>query len=158
VVTCIESATEHKGIALGAFLDTEGAFDTTSSDIIIQASERHGIESTICKWICAMLESRNMIATLLGETLGTSTAKGCPQRGVLSPLLLSLVADNLLWRLNNNGYYTEGYADDTVILINGKFLQTVSKVLHTALCTVQQWWGKNKFVYQPKQEGNYTLY
>jgi hypothetical protein len=34
VVTCTESATEYKDIALGAFLDKEGAFDRTSFDII----------------------------------------------------------------------------------------------------------------------------
>jgi hypothetical protein len=50
---------------------------------------------------------------------------GYPQGGVLSPLLLSLVIDNVLWGLKNNGYYTVGYADDIVILINGKFLQIV---------------------------------
>jgi hypothetical protein len=43
VVTYIESAIEHKDIALGAFLDIEGAFDRTSFDIIKQAAEKHGI-------------------------------------------------------------------------------------------------------------------
>jgi hypothetical protein len=34
VVTRIENAIEHKDLALGAFLDTEGAFDKTSHDKI----------------------------------------------------------------------------------------------------------------------------
>jgi hypothetical protein len=45
VVMCTKSANEHKEIALGAFLNT--AFDRTSF-------ERHGIEPTICRWICSM--------------------------------------------------------------------------------------------------------
>jgi hypothetical protein len=72
VVTRIERATEYKDIALGAFLDTEGTFDRTSFDIIKRAAERHGTEPTICRWICTMLESRNITATLSGETLGAS--------------------------------------------------------------------------------------
>jgi hypothetical protein len=40
VVTCTEYAIKHKDIALGAFLDIEGAFDRTSFDIIKQAAER----------------------------------------------------------------------------------------------------------------------
>jgi hypothetical protein len=76
-------------------------------------------------------------ATLSGETLRGSAARGCPQGGVLSPLLWSLVVDDIIWELNSNGYYTVGYADDTAILINEKFPYTVSKVLQTALCTVQ---------------------
>jgi hypothetical protein len=97
VVTCIENAFEHRDIALGAFIDIEGAFDRTSFDIIKQAAEKHGIDPTICRWICAMLESRNIKATLSGETLGAAAVRGCPQGGVLSPLLWSLVVDDLLW-------------------------------------------------------------
>jgi hypothetical protein len=116
VVTNIENPIEHKDIALGAFLHTEGAFDSTSFDTINKAAERHGIEPTICRWICAMLESRNIRATLSGETLGATAARGCPQGGVLSPLLWSLVVDDLSGP-SSNGYYTEGYADDIGILI-----------------------------------------
>jgi hypothetical protein len=42
--------------------------DRTSFEIIKQAAEKHDIEPAICRWICAMLESRNIIATLSGET------------------------------------------------------------------------------------------
>jgi hypothetical protein len=85
-----------------------------------------------------MLESRNMSATLSGETLGATAARGYPQGDVLSSLLWSLVVDDLLWGLNKNGYYTVGYSDDIAILINGKFPHTVSEVLQRALCTAQQ--------------------
>jgi hypothetical protein len=83
-----------------------------------------------------MLDRRNINAILSGETLRASAARGCPQGGVLSPLLWSLVVDDLLWELNSNGHYTVVYADDIAILINGEFPYTVSVVLQTALCTV----------------------
>jgi hypothetical protein len=108
VVTCTENATEYKEIALGAFLDIEGAFDRTSYEVITHAAERHETESAICRWICSMLESRNIITALSGEILRASTTKGCPQRGVLLPLLWSLVVKELLWELNNNDYCTVG--------------------------------------------------
>jgi hypothetical protein len=85
-----------------------------------------------------MVGRRNIIATLSVETMGASAAGRCPQGGVLSPLLQSLVVNDLLWGLNSNGYYTVGYEDDIAILINGKFLPTVSEVLQTARCPVQQ--------------------
>jgi hypothetical protein len=62
-------------IALGAFFDIEGAFNRTSFDIIKQAAERHGTESSICRWICATLESKNIIATLSRQTLGASAGR-----------------------------------------------------------------------------------
>jgi hypothetical protein len=49
VKTRTENATEHKDIALGAFLYVERTFDRTLT--IKLAAERHGIEPTICRWI-----------------------------------------------------------------------------------------------------------
>jgi hypothetical protein len=92
VVTCTESATEYKNIALGAFLDAQGALDRSSFDIIKQTIERHGTEPTICRWICAMLDIGIITATLSEETVGASAARGCPPKGgVLLTLLWSLV-------------------------------------------------------------------
>jgi hypothetical protein len=76
-----------------------------------------------------MLESREIVTTLSGETLRVSVAKGC------QPLLWCLVMDVLLWELNKDGQDT-GY-DDKAILINGKFLQMVSEILQTSLYKVQ---------------------
>jgi hypothetical protein len=143
VVTRIENAIQYKDIALGAFLHIEGAFDRTSFDTIIQAAGRHGIEPVVCRWICAMLENWNISATLSGEIHKVSAARGCPQRGVLSPLLWSLVVDDFIWGLNILGYYTVGYADDITILINGKFPHTLSEVLQIYLYIFQQWCKKN---------------
>jgi hypothetical protein len=75
-----------------------------------------------------------------------SAARGCPQGEVLSPLLWSLGLDDLIWKLNNDGYYTVGYADDIAILINGKFPNTVSEFLQTALYKFQQWCAKTNFI------------
>jgi hypothetical protein len=80
-----------------------------------------------------------------------TAAGGCPQEGVLSPLLWSLVVDDLLWGLNSNNYYAIRYADDIAVLINKKSLQTVSEVLQTALCTVQQWCERTKLSINPNK-------
>jgi hypothetical protein len=58
---------------------------------------------------------------------------------MLSPLLCSLVVDGLLRELNAGGYSAVGYSNDTAILINVKFPQTVSEVLQTTPGLVQQW-------------------
>jgi hypothetical protein len=70
---------------------------------------------------------------------------------VFLPLLWSLVTDDHLRGLNSNDNYTVGYADDIAILINGKFPQTLSEVLQTALYTVQKWCkGTNLYINQNK--------
>jgi hypothetical protein len=52
-------------------------------------------------------------------------SRGCPQGGVLSPVLWCLVVDELLARLNRGGVYTKGYVDDICLLAMGKFPNTV---------------------------------
>ena len=44
VVQRLEKCLEHKEIALGAFLDIEGAFDNTFFDAIIMAANERGLE------------------------------------------------------------------------------------------------------------------
>jgi hypothetical protein len=76
VVTRTENATEHKDIILGAFLYTEEAFDRISFNTIKQVAGRHGTEPAVCRWICTMLESRNISAILSGETVGAIAPEG----------------------------------------------------------------------------------
>jgi hypothetical protein len=98
-----------------------------------------------------MLENRNISATLSGETHTVSAARGCPHGRMLSPLLWSLVVDDLICWLNNDGYYRVGYADDIGVLINGQFPHTVSEVLQTVLYSVQQWCERTNLSINPNK-------
>jgi hypothetical protein len=64
-------------------------------------------------------------------------------------LLYSLVVNKIPWVLNSGNYYRVGYADDIAIVINEKFLQTLSEVLHKALSMVQQWCDQALFYINP---------
>jgi hypothetical protein len=139
VITHIEEAVENREVSVGASLDNEGAFDSTTFDTITKAAKQHGLGDTICRWIGSMLGSSKITATLAGETLEGSVARGCPQGDILLPLLWSLVVDELIEGLNGNGYYTLGYAEHIAILICRKFPNTVSELLQEALRMVQQW-------------------
>jgi hypothetical protein len=86
-----------------------------------------------------MLEGQLATAAMLsGLTRGVAVSRGCPQGGVLSPLLWCLVND-LLARLNEGGVYSQGYADDVCLLAVGKFPNTVSGLTQWALHTVEAW-------------------
>jgi hypothetical protein len=63
VVKHTEKSAEHSEIALGAFLDIEGAYDSTSFEVIIKAAEENGIGYTIWPWVSSMLGSRNITPT-----------------------------------------------------------------------------------------------
>jgi hypothetical protein len=87
LVVWVEKALDQQEIALGAFLDKEGAFNNTCYDTMCDALVRLGSEYTIVRWIRATLEGCMAFATLNGTSVGLAISRGCPQGGVLSPLL-----------------------------------------------------------------------
>jgi hypothetical protein len=59
---------------LGVFLNIEGAFDSTSLDIITKAVKWLALEDMICQWIGSMLGGRKITTTFAGENLEGSVA------------------------------------------------------------------------------------
>jgi Reverse transcriptase (RNA-dependent DNA polymerase) len=139
LVERIEEALNHKILAFGTFLDFEGAFDNASFTSMITASHEHDVDDTSTKWIGSMLKNRTVRADIRGVSSMMEVRRGCSQGGVLSPLLWNMVIDSMLRRLGNQGLWAQGFADDVVILINGKFLSTVCELMQRALSQVQEW-------------------
>ena len=149
VVNKVEYSLTNKMSTLGIFIDIEGAFDKVSTESIVMALNAHGVAPTLCRWIEQML-SRRVVSVEVGETKVRGTiSRGCPQGGVLSPLLWNLVVDNLLCTLNSQNFYTIGYADDITILISGKFEGVVCNLMQTALKLVEKWCNEHALSVNP---------
>ncbi|OXU18877.1 hypothetical protein TSAR_006302 [Trichomalopsis sarcophagae] len=114
-VSLIEEQIEGGGYAVGAFLDTEGASNNTTTDSICKAAKDKGIPDPLIKWIMNMLSNRKLTVT--------RGYNGCPQGVVLSPTLWGMVIDGALRMLTNLGVAAVGYADDILIFIRGKHLK-----------------------------------
>ena len=139
LVVQVEKVLDQQELALGVFLDIEGAFNNTSYDSMCVALASLGVERTIVRWVKATLEGRRATAMLGNLSRSVAVSRGCPQGGVLSPLLWCLVVDELLARLSEGGVYAQGYADDICVLAVGKFPNTVSGLIQWALGTVEAW-------------------
>jgi len=100
---------------------------------------RHKIGYTIVRWIRATQEGRLAAAALNGSTMRDVVSRGCPQGGVLSPLLWCLFVDDLIARLNGGSIHTQGYTDDIRLLVVGKFPNTISGLMQRAHNTVETW-------------------
>lgn len=135
----IEKSIKYKEVAYCAFLDIEGAFDNASHASIRSAMYKRGFHGSIVDWITAALRNRCIVSRLGESTIKVSTSKGCPQGGVLSPLLWSLVVDDLLNSLVAMGFEVIGYADDIVIVVRGKHDETLSNRMQIALNYTLAW-------------------
>ena len=87
----------------------------------------------------SFLENRELFTSWLGHEISGSVSEGCPQGGVLSPLLWSLVVDGLLRVLSGMGIRAIGYADDIAILARGAYEEVLSELVQTALDKAAEW-------------------
>lgn len=135
----IEKSLEAKEILLASFLDVEGAFNNVSYRSIEEALRKRCFDECIVEWIVEMLSKRVISASHGESSIRVGAAKGCPQGGVLSPLLWSLVADDLLNKLVESGFEVIGFADDVVIIVRGKFDTIIVERMQSALNFTLAW-------------------
>lgn len=97
-----------------------------------------------------MFKERYVKATAASETAAVKVDRGYPKKGVLSPLLWSLVVDNLLARLDSTEVFFQGYASDIVDIIRAKFEKTVASVLQGSFTLIQVWYKDRQLGINPK--------
>jgi hypothetical protein len=104
---------------------------------------RHGSEYSIVRWIRATLEGHVAVTTLNDIFMRFAISRGCPQGGVLLPLLWCLVVNDLITRLSGSGGFIQGDADGICLLAVGKFPNTVSGLMQWALSTTEIWCSRS---------------
>ncbi|XP_055698849.1 uncharacterized protein LOC129799159 [Phlebotomus papatasi] len=139
LIYAVEGSLEAKEVALCAFIDISGAFDSTNFDMVLEASRNKNINQFIIDWMTAMLRSRTVETGEGQDRVAARVTQGCPQGGVLSPLMWSLVIDGLLTELSENGIRATGYADDLVIIIRGKHDKIISSCMQHDLNIISKW-------------------
>ncbi|OXA41948.1 Retrovirus-related Pol polyprotein from type-1 retrotransposable element R1 [Folsomia candida] len=141
VVAGIERSLKSSGSTLGVFLDVKRAFNEAPFDVLLSGLKRHNIHPLCCNFISHMLTSRSVEFVTYGRTFSRRVKKGCPQGGVLSPLLWNLAVDELLTELMGKfpGIYTQGYADDVALLSSGFDLSIVRDLAQQALSFAGRW-------------------
>ena len=135
----VEIAKKGKQVTLACFIDIEGAFNRTPTEVIIGALARFGVSELITKWIRRILTNRS-VRTVRGEATAEGRAnRGCPQGGILSPLLWSLAVDDLLYELEDSGVTVSAYADDVVFMVSNKDMGMAERIVQRALHTLENW-------------------
>ena len=78
----------HKKSIIGAaFADIEEAFNNVTFSAIETALKDSGLPASLIRWISFMLRNRTLVTDLYGVSVTAESQGGCPQGGVLSPLI-----------------------------------------------------------------------
>ena len=79
IIHRIEKRIRNSGMALGLFLDIEGAFDKVSFQAINKALNRFNIDETTKNWINSWLHNRTMTIEHKEASITIDIQQGCPQ-------------------------------------------------------------------------------
>lgn len=157
LVGIVEHSMEVGEDVVAVFMDIEGAFDRVNHELLVEVLKSRRVHPKAVQWIAAVLSGR-IIEVQIGPAKAQAHVKlGCPQGGVLSPLLWNLVADTLMHdieKVSNNligyeGVQCIGYADDVALITRGIDLNTSVDKMQKALRRVERWCGKVKLSVNP---------
>ena len=140
-VAVAEKALKSREYAVGVLLDIAGAFSHATHSSLIAAMRREGISELCVRWVSFMLRRRTVEASV-GSIVRTRTVeRGCPQGGVLSPLLWNLLISEVLTRLKRSlpQLLSQAFADDLGLMQIGPDLSTVRALCQRGLKLVYDW-------------------
>ena len=153
VVHNLEKNMAQMKLTLAAFLDLEGAFNKVTFTAINAALRKFQVDRTLIRWIMAMLSNRLLSVDLFGVCRLGLVDRGCPQGGVLPPILWNMTVDDLLTKLNRTGCIAVGFADDIALLISGAFEEVLSQLMQRIFRLVEEWCEESGLSVNPEKTG-----
>ena len=137
--TKLNQSLRNSHSTLCAFLDIQGAFDHTSPKAVTTALGNHHVNKPIINLVNHLLTQRSITINHKGHIVQSKVSKGCPQGGILSPLLWNLVANDILQMLTHKHIWCLGYADDIVVAIESASVTTCFEVGQFAISLIEKW-------------------
>ena len=151
IVTNIEKSLFCGNFTLGVFLDIEGAFDNATYQSIQTSLEGRDIDQAVQGWMTNMLKNREICIEMRGVKITKKLNKGVPQGGILSPTLWNFILEDLLVTLKNSPVFTQGYADDIALLLNGCNPGILVNYMNNTLQQITNWGNKMHLNFNPSK-------
>ena len=130
IFACISNSNSTNKILHMVLLDIAKAYDSVEIWAMKQTLEAYGLDDEDIKILMSMLEgNKSKLLTAFGPTEDIEIKSGVRQGDVISPILFSIFLDPLLrwlekgtdpYRIGNNNFFGQAFADDTALLASSR--------------------------------------
>ena len=143
ITEMIREALDNSNFACGIFIDLQKAFDTVDHEILLKKLEHYGIRGLSNSWFKSYLSNRQQFVSINGFNSKNQVMKyGVPQGSVLGPLLFLIYINDLHKAIKFSKVHH--FADDTNLLVVGKNLEDIQKLINRDLKFLCTWLRANK--------------
>ena len=134
-------------VALAA-LDLSKAFDSLAHNLILSKLNEMGLNSRATSWIKSYLSNRKQMVKF-GKIKSTieNIESGVPQGSILGPLLFISCTNDIYSELLEYDLFT--YADDMQIVIAGKNVKELGKLLEDGIQMANKYYNNNSLLCNP---------
>jgi hypothetical protein len=139
VVDKIEAGLLRQEHTLGVFLDIAGAFNNLSFESALSSMRDRKFPPKIVDWYRNFLYNQESTCEINNKFYTRALSKGCPQGGVLSPLVWNINFDPILEELNTGPVKVVGFADDACFLITGPVHKDLVDIIQPYLDRIVDW-------------------
>lgn len=120
--------------------DFRSAFDFAPHSAIIQGLINCNTPAFLVAIVSSYLSDRKVIMRLSDTTVEHKpVGRGCPQGGILSPVLWSTTVNPLLIELETRGFESSTYADDMTVVCRGRTDTELRNNINTVTQIVKDW-------------------
>ena len=129
---------------LGIFLDISGAFDNAWWPFLMERLHEIHCPGYLLQLLQSYLKERRVIFEFEGARHTKELTKGCPQGSILGPLLWNIIFEDFLTQDFGDDVHVVAYADDAMLVIQGRSRVDLENRAARGLRTVEEWSSRAK--------------
>ena len=108
---------------------------------------KRGISPKIIAWYQQFLKQRTAFTEIKGITSSVKVQRGCPQGGILSPIIWNCIFESFIELFNGPAASAHCYADDAALVVHGICVSTIVDIMQMELKKAFNWGKKESLIF-----------